>query len=68
LEKFFKSRVDYVIENTLKYIELKDLLDHIVKHDEEIKFHELSDMIGSIFRENSSDIVVLINAYRTANK
>lgn len=68
MEKFFKSRVDYVIENTLKYIELKDLLDHIVKHDEEIKFHELSDMIGSIFRENSSDIVVLINAYRTANK
>jgi len=42
---FFKSRISYVIENTLKYIELSDFLDHIVMKDRHIKYQELSEMI-----------------------
>lgn len=36
VNEFFKSRIAYTIENTLKYIELSDFLDHIVRHDENI--------------------------------
>ena len=46
LEEFFKSRIDYVIENILKYIELDDFLNHIVlNNDTAIKYQELSVLI-----------------------
>ena len=66
MEEFFKSRIDFVIENTLKYIELEVFLKHMVRNDENIKYSELSDMICSIFNEVNSESVVLINAYRAA--
>jgi hypothetical protein len=66
MEEFFKSRIDFVIENTLKYIELEEFLKHMVRNDENIKYSELSDMICSIFNEVNSESVVLINAYRAA--
>lgn len=34
VEEFFKSRIDYVIENILKYIELNEFLDHIVEKND----------------------------------
>ena len=68
LEEFFKSRLAYVIENTLKHIELNDFLDHIVKHDENIIFEELREMIISIFNEIKGECVVLQNANRSAQK
>jgi len=34
VEKFFKSRIDHVIENILKYIELNELLDHIIEEND----------------------------------
>ena len=68
LEEFFKSRLAYVIENTLKYIELSDFLDHIVKNDENIIYSELREMILSIFGEINSECVVLLNANRSAKK
>lgn len=66
MEEFFKSRIDFVIENTLKYIELEEFLKHMVRNDENIKYSELGDMIGSIFAEVNSESVVLTNAYRAA--
>lgn len=68
VSEFFKSRIAYTIENTLKYIELSDFLDHIVRHDENIQFTELRDMIFSIFTETSSECLVLTNANRSANQ
>ena len=68
MEEFFKSRIDFVIENTLKYIELEEFLKHMVRNDENIKYSELSDMICSIFNEVNSESVVLINAYRAAQQ
>ena len=68
MEEFFKSRIDFVIENTLKYIELEEFLKHMVRNDENIKYSELSDMICSIFNEVNGESVVLINAYRAAQQ
>jgi len=65
---FFKSRISYVIENTLKYIELSDFLDHIVMKDRHIKYQELSEMIQSIFAETNGECLVLINANLGAKK
>lgn len=55
LDEFFKSRIAYAIEHTLKWIELDKFLAHIVGHDEDIEFNELKDMIISIFTEVSSE-------------
>lgn len=68
MEEFFKSRIDFVIENTLKYIELEEFLKHMVRNDENIKYSELSDMISSIFLEVNSECVVLTNANRSAQQ
>jgi hypothetical protein len=68
MEKFFKSRIDFVIENTLKYIELEEFLKHMVRNDGNIKFNELSDMISSIFVEVNSECIVLTNANRSAQQ
>lgn len=66
VEMFFKSRIDSVIENILKYIELDDFLNHIVKKDENLKYEELTNMIHSIFSEKTSECVVLANANKSA--
>jgi hypothetical protein len=66
MEEFFKSRIDFVIENTLKYIELEEFLKHMVRNDEHIMYSELSDMISSIFTEVNSESIVLTNANRSA--
>lgn len=68
MEEFFKDRIAYVIENTLKYIDLSDFLDHIVRHDSDIQYKELSDMINSIFGEISGECLVLLNANRSAKR
>lgn len=68
LEEFVQSRITFVIENTLKYIELSDFLSHIVRHDENIMFKELREMIISVFSEYSTECVVLVNANRSAQK
>ena len=68
MEEFFKSRIDFVIENTLKYIELEEFLKHMVRNDGNIKFSELSDMINSIFLEVNSEQIVLTNANRSAQQ
>jgi len=65
---FFKSRIDSVIENILKYIELDDFLNHIVKKDENLKYEELTNMIHSIFSEKNSECVVLVNANKSAKQ
>ena len=57
-EAFYKTRLDFVIERSLNEIELKKFLDHIVSHDEDIRFVELSDMIRTIFREVSTELIV----------
>ena len=57
-EHFYKQRLDFVIERSLNEIELKAFLDHIVKHDEGIRFTELSDMIRTIFKEASTELIV----------
>ena len=41
VNQFFKSRMSFIIENTLKYIEFESFLDHIVRHDASILFVEL---------------------------
>ena len=41
VNQFFKSRISFIIENTLKYIEFESFLDHIVRHDASILFVEL---------------------------
>ena len=38
ISEFFKSRIAYTIEDTLKFIELSDFFDHIVRHDSHIEF------------------------------
>lgn len=69
VEEFFKSRIDYVIENILQYIELNEFLDHIVeKNDKDIKYSELSVLIQSIFTETSNEHVVVGYAYNSAKK
>ena len=63
-----KSRLTYVIESTLEFIQLRDFLDHIVKNDEDIRYKELSDMIMTIFGEVSNDCLVLQKANLGAQK
>ena len=53
-----------MIERSLNEIELKKFLDHIVSHDEDIRFVELSDMIVTIFREVSTELIVHQRAAR----
>jgi hypothetical protein len=55
MEVFFKSRIDFVIEHTLKYIELEEFLKHMVRNDENIKYNELSETIVPIFAEVNSE-------------
>jgi hypothetical protein len=68
LEEFYKSRIAFAVEQTLKHIELEEFLDHIVAHDGEIMFKELRDMILLIFGETANEHAVLLNATRTANQ
>ena len=68
VEIFFKSRIDTIIENTLKYIELDEFLKHMVRYDENLKYEELTNMIHSIFSEKNSECVVLANANRSAKQ
>ena len=68
LEDFFKSRITYVIENTLKHIELEEFLDHIVQNNNNIQFIEFRDLIMSIFGETAIEFTVLLNANRSANQ
>lgn len=68
LEMFFRSRIAYIIEQTLKHIELSEFLDHMVNKDHEILFKELRDMIVTIFSETSIENQVLMNANRSANQ
>lgn len=55
ISEFFRSRIGYAIEHTLKYIEFGEFLDHIVDHDGDIEFVELEEMILSIFTEASAE-------------
>lgn len=59
---FFKSRISFMIENTLKYIEFASFLDHMVRHDASILFVELQDMIYHIYTETVRECQVLKNA------
>lgn len=59
---FFKSRISFMIENTLKYIEFDSFLDHMVRHDASILFVELQDMIYHIYTETVRECQVLKNA------
>jgi len=69
VEKFFKSRIDHVIENILKYIELDELLNHIIqKNDQDIRYSNLSAVIQSIFKETRSENVVIKYACKSAEK
>ena len=69
LEEFFKSRIDYVIEKLLNYIELDEFLDHIVeKNDKSIKYAQLSYIIKSIFKETVNEHLVTSYAYNGALK
>jgi len=65
---FYKSRLDSIIENTLKYIELDEFLKHMVRYDENLKYEELTNMIHSIFSEKNSECVVLMNANKSAKQ
>lgn len=68
VDEFFKSRIAFAVEQTLKHIELEEFLDHIVTNDQEIMFKELRDMILLIFGETANEHAVLLNATRTANQ
>jgi hypothetical protein len=65
-EDFYKQRLDFVIERSLNEIELKKLLDDMVKHDKDIKFVELESLVATIFKENATELVVMQRA-NTAN-
>jgi len=54
-----------MVETTLKYLELDEFLEHIVKHDELLAFSELKQIIFSIFQEYYGENVVLENAIRS---
>lgn len=68
LQQFFKSRIAYTIENTLKHIEFEDFLDHIVKNNNRIQFKELQDMINAIFSETTLEFSMLKHAKHCANQ
>jgi hypothetical protein len=68
LEVFFKSRVAYVVERTLKHIGPEEFLDHVAANDDDIMFKELRDMILLIFSETSNEHAVLLHACRSANQ
>ena len=68
LNEFLKSRLSYVVEKTLKHIELSVFLDHIVLMEHDIYFQEFREMILSIFGETALEITVLLNANRSANR
>lgn len=68
MEEFFKSRITYIIESTLKHIELNDFLNHIVRNNESIIFKELKDMIMSIFSETAIEFEMLKSANRSAHQ
>ena len=66
LDQFLQSRIDYVIENTLAYVELDMFLDHINQKVKNTKIHELHDLFESIFSERKSEFIVASHAYKSA--
>lgn len=68
LEEFFKSRIAYAVERTLKHIGPEEFLDHVAAGEGEIEFKELRDMILLIFAETCNEHAVLLHACRSANQ
>lgn len=67
VEEFYRSRIAFVVERTLKHIGPEEFLDHVAASDGEIMFKELRDMILLIFSETSNEHAVLVHACRSAN-
>ena len=59
LDQFIQSRIDYVIENTLGYVELDIFLDHMNEKNKNTKIHELNDLFESIFKHHDLETVKL---------
>jgi len=68
LDQFIQSRIDYVIENTLGYVELDIFLDHMNEKNKNTKIHELNDLFESIFNEKKSEFTTVSYAYLSAKK
>ena len=66
MAEFFESRISYIIESTLKKIELSEFLDHIVRENKNIQYKELREMILTIFTETSLEHAMLKNSNKSA--
>jgi hypothetical protein len=66
MTEFFESRISYIIESTLKKIELSEFLDHIVHENKNIQYKELREMILTIFTETSLEYEMLKNSNKSA--
>ena len=65
-EEYMKPRIDFVIENTLHFVEMTDFFQHMVRNNENIQLSELSGFIHTIFEQYSDEEMLLDKAHTSA--